>query len=154
MQRGMPKTRGFVRRWLPLALILAAAAAAFMTVGQGMISLESLVQHRAAIDAFVAGHRLLAVLAYISLYTVAVALSLPGATFLTVAGGFLFGLGLGAGAAVIGATAGATVLFLVARTALERLTPPHFDPQFALSGGEAESDIFKDRAFHQVWFLR
>ena len=83
-----------------------------------MISLEALVRHRAAIDAFVMAHRALAVLAYIGLYIVTVALSLPGATFLTVAGGFLFGVAIGAAAAVVGATVGATVIFLVARTAL------------------------------------
>ena len=94
------------------------AVAAYFMFGRGMISLEALVQHRAAIDGFVMAHRVLAVLAYIGLYIVTVALSLPGATFLTVAGGFLFGVGIGAGAAVVGATVGATVIFLVARTAL------------------------------------
>ncbi len=68
-QESTPKTRGFARRLLPLLVILAAAAAVYLTLGQGMISLESLVQHRAAIDAFVMSHRLLAVLAYIALYT-------------------------------------------------------------------------------------
>ena len=70
------------------------------------ISLEALVRHRVAIDAFVTEHRVLAVLAYIGLYIAAVALSVPGAVFLTVSGGFLFGVAVGASAAVIGATIG------------------------------------------------
>jgi uncharacterized membrane protein YdjX (TVP38/TMEM64 family) len=41
-----------------------------------------LVRHRATIDSFVAEYRLLAVLAYIGIYIVAVALSPPGAAFL------------------------------------------------------------------------
>jgi uncharacterized membrane protein YdjX (TVP38/TMEM64 family) len=143
------QTRGFVRRLLPLLVIVAMAAAVYLTVGRGMISLQSLVQHRAAIDAFVAGHRLLAVLAYVALYTVAVALSLPGATFLTVAGGFLFGLAFGATAAVIGATAGATVIFLVARTALGEPLLKRAGPR-ALKLAEG----FREDAFSYLLFLR
>jgi len=140
---------GFARRLVPLLVIVVAAAAVYLTVGRGMISLESLTQHRAAIDVFVAGHRLLAVLAYIALYTVAVALSLPGATFLTVSGGFLFGLALGAGAAVIGATAGATVIFLVARTALG-------EPLLKRAGPRALklAKNFREDAFSYLLFLR
>jgi len=140
---------GFARRLVPLLVIVVAAAAVYLTVGRGMISLESLIQHRAAIDVFVAGHRFLAVLAYITLYTVAVALSLPGATFLTVSGGFLFGLALGAGAAVIGATAGATVIFLVARTALG-------EPLLKRAGPRALklAENFREDAFSYLLFLR
>ena len=143
------ESRSFVRRLLPLLVIVAIAAAVYLTVGRGMISLESLVQHRAAIDTFVMSHRLLAVLAYIGLYMVAVALSLPGATFLTVSGGFLFGLALGASAAVVGATAGATVIFLVARTALG-------EPLLRRAGPRAIklAQEFREDAFSYLLFLR
>ena len=144
------ESRGFARRLVPLLVIVAAAAAVYLTVGRGMISLESLIQHRAAIDQFRGmATGLLAVLAYIALYTVAVALSLPGATFLTVSGGFLFGLALGAGAAVIGATAGATVIFLVARTALG-------EPLLKRAGPRALklAENFREDAFSYLLFLR
>ena len=143
------KTRGFVRRLLPLLVIVAAAVAVYLAFGRGMISLEALVQHRASIDTFVGDHRMLAVLAYIGLYIVAVALSLPGATFLTVTGGFLFGLPLGAAAAVIGATAGATVIFLVARTALG-------EPLLRRAGPRAVklAEGFREDAFSYLLFLR
>jgi uncharacterized membrane protein YdjX (TVP38/TMEM64 family) len=52
------------------------------------------------------------------LYAVVVALSVPGGAFLTVTGGFLFGLGLGTVYSVIGAMIGATGVFLACRTAL------------------------------------
>ena len=102
-----------------------------------------------AIDGFVTGHRLLAVLAYIGLYIAAVALSLPGAVFLTVAGGFLFGLAVGASAAVIGATIGATLIFLVARTALG-------EPLLRRAGPRAAqlAQGFRDDAFSYLLFLR
>ena len=52
-------------------------------------------------------------------YACAVALSIPGATLLTIVGGLLFGWLTGAIAAIIAATAGATLIFLAARTSLE-----------------------------------
>ena len=140
---------GLARRILPLAVIVILAGAGYFVLGDGGISLESLVRHRATIDTFVAEHRLLAVLAYIGIYIVAVALSLPGAAFLTVAGGFLFGLLVGASAAVIGATIGATVIFLVARTALG-------EPLLRRAGPRSNqlAKGFRDDAFSYLLFLR
>ena len=140
---------GLARRLIPLAVIVLLAVAAYLVFGRGVISLEALVRHRAAIDAFVMAHRALAVLAYIGVYIVTVALSLPGATFLTVAGGFLFGVGVGAGAAVVGATVGAIVVFLVARTALG-------EPLLRRAGPRAQqlAQGFRDDAFSYLLFLR
>src|SRR5690606_3435559 len=106
-------------------------------------------RHREAIDAFVTEHRLLAVLAFVGIYVVTVALSLPGATFLTVTGGFLFGVALGASAAVVGATLGAIVIFLVARTALG-------EPLMRKAGPRAVrlAKGFRQDAFSYLLFLR
>jgi uncharacterized membrane protein YdjX (TVP38/TMEM64 family) len=102
-----------------------------------------------AIDDFVSQHGVLAVLAYVGIYAAAVSLSLPGAAFLTVAGGFLFGLVIGAAAAVIGATLGATVIFLVARTALG-------EPLLKRAGPRASqlAQGFRADAFNYLLFLR
>jgi len=143
------RPRSIWRRLTPLIAIILIAVAVYVTVGRGMISLESLVRHRAAIDAFVAAHRVLAVLAYIALYIAAVSLSLPGGIFLTVTGGFLFGLFMGATAAVIGATVGATVIFLIARTALGEPLLKRAGPRAAkLAQG------FREDAFSYLLFLR
>ncbi len=141
--------RNPIRRLLPLIAILVLAVAAYVIVGRGGLSLEALVRNRLAIGAFVSEHRLLAVLAYIGIYIVAVALSLPGAVFLTVSGGFLFGLAVGASAAVIGATIGATLIFLVARTALG-------EPLLRRAGPRAAqlAQGFRDDAFSYLLFLR
>src|SRR5260221_4181379 len=141
--------RSLARRLLPLILVVALAGTAYLVVGESGISLDALVRHRAAIDTFVSEHHVLAVLAYTVLYVGAVALSLPGATFLTVAGGFLFGIVIGAAAAVIGATLGATLIFLVARTALG-------EPLLRLAGPRANqlAKEFRDDAFSYLLFLR
>ena len=55
------------------------------------LSFEALARHHEALDAFIARHELQAVAAYIALYVVAVALSIPVGFYLTVTGGILFG---------------------------------------------------------------
>jgi uncharacterized membrane protein YdjX (TVP38/TMEM64 family) len=141
--------RGLARRTLPLAAIIILALVGYFTIGDGGISLESLLRHRATIDTLVGEHRMLAVLAYIGFYIVAVTLSLPGAAFLTVAGGFLFGIVVGASASVIGAAIGATLIFLVARTALG-------EPLLRWVGPRANqlAKGFRDDAFSYLLFLR
>ena len=143
------RPRSLTRRLLPLIVIVLLAGLAYYALGRGGLSLESLVRHRALIDEFVTAHRPLAVLAYIGLYISVVALSVPGATFLTVSGGFLFGLAVGASAAVIGATIGATLIFLVARTALG-------EPLLRRAGPRAAklAEGFRNDAFSYLLFLR
>jgi uncharacterized membrane protein YdjX (TVP38/TMEM64 family) len=140
---------GLARRLIPLAIIVLLAVAAYLVFGRGLISLEALVRHRAEIDSFVSAYRLLAVLAYIGIYIVAVALSLPGAAFLTMAGGFLFGVATGAAAAVAGATIGGMVVFLAARTALG-------EPMLRRAGPRAQqlAKGFREDAFSYLLFLR
>ena len=84
-----------LRRYAPL-LILAVIAAAILASGVGrQLSLDALQHNETALRGFVARHRLLAIAAYVALYAVATAVSLPGALVLTLAGGFLFGTWIG-----------------------------------------------------------
>src|SRR5664279_1545867 len=143
------RPRSLTRRLLPLGAVVVLAGLAYYFLGRGELSFEALVRHRMAIDGFVTEHRVLAVFAYIGLYITAVALSVPGAVFLTVSGGFLFGLAVGASAAVVGATIGATLIFLVARTA--------FGESLLRRAGPRASQLakgFRDDAFSYLLFLR
>lgn len=148
-KRQTEQPSNLARRLVPLAAVVVLAAVAYYACGQDALSLEALQRHREAIDTFVEGHRVYAVLAYIGIYVVVVALSVPGAAFLTVCGGFLFGLLTGASAAVIGATIGATLIFLVARTALG-------EPLLRRAGPRAVklAQGFRDDAFSYLLFLR
>lgn len=109
---------GLVRRLLPVAAMGAAIAAFFAFGLDQYVTFDALREHREVLTGFVTDHALLAVLAFITVYSVATALSLPGGAVLTVTGGFLFGSVFGAMWVVIGATIGATGIFLVAKTAL------------------------------------
>ena len=149
MSAASPSGSGLIRRLLPLAAVVAVAAAVYWTAGQGSLSLDALIRHREAIGAFVRDHAVAAVLAYVGIYVVTVGLSVPGATFLTLTGGFLFGLWIGATASVVGATLGGTVIFLVARTALG-------EPLLACAGPRAAELArgFRKDAFSYLLFLR
>ena len=106
------------RKLLPLGVIALALALFFGLGLQRYFTLDALNENQAALRAQVAGHPVLAVLAFMALYAGAVAISFPGAGFLSIFAGFLFGLWTGTTAVVIAATLGATIIFLAAKGAL------------------------------------
>ncbi len=113
------RAAGFsLRRLWPIAVLLLGLAAFFAFGLDDYVTCAALAEHREGLNAFVARHGLWAPMVYMALYAGAVALSLPGGAVLSVAGGFLFGVVLGAGMAVVSATLGATVLFIIAKSAL------------------------------------
>ena len=107
-----------LKRFLPLALLFGAAGAIYAFDLQTYLSFEALSSNREFLSRLVEQHLLAAVLIFIAVYAVATAISLPGGALLSVTGGFLFGGWQGAMIVVIAATIGATVVFLIARTAL------------------------------------
>ena len=109
---------GSLKRVLPLALLAVAAGAIYAFDLQTYLSFEALSEHRHTLIEFVAGNLGIAALLYIVVYAVATSMSLPGGAVLSITGGFLFGGLVGGALVVIGATIGATGIFLIARTAL------------------------------------
>lgn len=109
---------GGLVRFLPLLLVVAGLAAVLASGLHKQISFEALRENRAALTTFVAEQPVIAVAAYLAAYVAFTALMIPGALWITIAGGFLFGLFGGTLATAVGATIGATLLFLVARTSL------------------------------------
>ncbi len=106
------------RRLLPLAVLLAIALAVYGSGLYRYASFETLERHSQKLDELVAAHPALSALGFVLVYAVATAVSIPGAAFLTIAGGFLFGMVAGAALSVTGASIGAIGVFLVARTSL------------------------------------
>lgn len=106
------------RQVIPLVLMLAAGGAIYGLGLHRYLSFEQLRLHRGELMAYVATMPVKAVVMFIAAYALATALSLPGGVVLTLSGGFLFGMWTGAAAVVVGATLGATLLFLAARTIL------------------------------------
>jgi uncharacterized membrane protein YdjX (TVP38/TMEM64 family) len=113
-----PAARFRPARLVPLGVIVAFSAIVIAAGWYTDLSPVALLERRVAIDSFVAEHRIAAIGAFMALYALAVALSLPGAVFLTICGGIVFGGFTGGLATLVGATVGATLVFLVAKTAL------------------------------------
>lgn len=99
-----------------LAAVVAVGLGLWLSGAADLLSFETLSRHRAALQDWVAAHGLLAAAAFVAAYGLVVGVSLPGAVWMTIAGGFLFGTAAGAAYAVVGATAGAVVVFLLAGT--------------------------------------
>lgn len=141
--------RWSARRWLPPALLLAGLGAALALGLHRHLTLDALAAHRETLARFVAQDGLLAATAYVGAYALAVACSVPGATVLTLAGGFLFGTVAATGYAVAGATLGAVAVFLAARSAVGGLLRAKAGPWVQrLEGG------FRENAFSYTLFLR
>ena len=105
-------------RLVPLGILVLVSVSVIALAWWNDLSPITLLERRVAIDAFVGAHRIAALGAFMAIYALAVALSLPGAVILTICGGIVFGGLLGGLAALVGATVGATLIFLAAKTAL------------------------------------
>ncbi|MEM9523861.1 MAG: VTT domain-containing protein [Pseudomonadota bacterium] len=101
-------------RGLPLLLILVVALIGAFTL-RDHLSFDALRENRMALIDFRDANYFLTVLGFIAVYAAIVALSLPGATIATLAGGFLFATFPGTLFNVTAATIGATLIFLAAR---------------------------------------
>ncbi|MBX2805148.1 MAG: TVP38/TMEM64 family protein [Hyphomicrobiales bacterium] len=112
------KQKPLALRLLPLLLIVVAAAGIWWAGLLDYVSLQKLAENREALSQYVSENLVLALLAFIGVYTAVVALSLPIAAPLTLASGFLFGWFPGGLATVLAATLGAVIIFVLARTAL------------------------------------
>jgi uncharacterized membrane protein YdjX (TVP38/TMEM64 family) len=105
---------GWSRKLPILAILLVAVTGAVFFRDQ--FSFDTLARHHEALIAFRDTHYLPTVAAFLIAYIAIVALSLPGGTVATLTGGFLFGLFPGVVYNVIGATLGAVLIFLAARS--------------------------------------
>ena len=113
------------RFWLAVAalgIIFAIHASGL----PGSLTLETLRENRQDIVSFVSENYVLSALGFIAIYILVVALSLPSAALLTLSGGFLFGAAAGTMFTLVGATVGATLLFIFARTLMGDNAMSHF----------------------------
>ncbi len=106
-----------VKRLLPIAVLVAGLVAFFAFDLDKFVTLDALKTHRTVLQGWVESQGAVAWLVYAAIYLAAVAFSVPGGSILTIAGGFMFGPYVATAVVVVGATLGATVLFLAARYA-------------------------------------
>lgn len=106
-----------ILRRLPIIVIaIVAALGAFFL--RDYLTFDTLRENRETLLDYRDGNYLLSVVVFVTAYFVVVAFSLPGATIMTLTGGFLFSTFPGAFYNVTGATLGAIAIFLAARWGL------------------------------------
>jgi uncharacterized membrane protein YdjX (TVP38/TMEM64 family) len=135
-------------RLAPLLVIAAAIAIVFAMGWHKYLSLDALSANLGYLNAKIEENLPLAMAAFALLYALVVVLSLPGAGILTIAGGVLFGW-IGVIPTVLGATLGATALFVAAKTAFRDLFSK------AASGFVAKFEKgFQENEFSYMMILR
>jgi pyruvate/2-oxoglutarate dehydrogenase complex dihydrolipoamide dehydrogenase (E3) component/uncharacterized membrane protein YdjX (TVP38/TMEM64 family) len=134
----MPKSR------LLLIVIVAALIGLFFAFDlHHYVSLEELRAKQDAIVAYRDEHMLEAALTYLVIYITVTALSLPGATVMTLAGGAFFGLLWGTVLVSLASTTGATLAFLLARLLFRDAVQNRFGANLrAVNAGVARDGAF------------
>jgi pyruvate/2-oxoglutarate dehydrogenase complex dihydrolipoamide dehydrogenase (E3) component/uncharacterized membrane protein YdjX (TVP38/TMEM64 family) len=113
-----------------LAVIAAIAAFVFFDLGR-YLSLDFLKSSQQSFQAYYEAHPAQAMLIYVAIYIAATALSLPGATIITLAGGALFGLAVGTLLVSFASAIGATLAFLMSRYLLQDWVRGRFGKRLA-----------------------
>jgi uncharacterized membrane protein YdjX (TVP38/TMEM64 family) len=140
---------GTVKRVLPVLVLTGLVIAFFASGLNRYLTWAALHDNDLALRAFVDRHPILAPVAFVAAYALVIALSVPGGAVMTVSGGFLFGLWFGALLAIIGATSGAIIVFLLARFVVSDLVRQRAGPFL-----RRMADGFARNAFSYLLFLR
>lgn len=144
-----PPSTTSASRWLPAGALVLLVALGYALGLHRYLSFATLAEHRDALRGWVDGHLVLALAGYMLLYVAVVALSIPGAAVMSLAGGFLFGWVLSAPATIIAAVAGAAIVFEIVKTSLGAALAARSGPFVQkLSRG------FAANAFSLLLFLR
>jgi pyruvate/2-oxoglutarate dehydrogenase complex dihydrolipoamide dehydrogenase (E3) component/uncharacterized membrane protein YdjX (TVP38/TMEM64 family) len=142
--KGKPARKSTGARILLLLLVIALVAAFFVfDLGQ-YLSLDYLKSQRQNFLAYYADHRLVTLAGYFAIYIAVTALSLPGATAMTLVGGAVFGLWTGLLLISFASTVGATLAFLLSRFVLRDYVQQKFHEKLqAINAGiEREGDFY------------
>lgn len=125
------------------ALLVVLAIVVLLRVGVvGRLSIDGLKASRGELLTFVHAHPGESLLVYVAVYVATVALSLPTALILTLAGGFLFGPWLGGTAAAVSCTLGAVIIFLISRLAVGDAVEAKAGPRVRALAEEIKKDAF------------
>ena len=116
MSEETTSARPLLLRIWPVYLIAGGLIAAWQFGLFKLLSVDTLRAQQDTLTSFVAENWLLASATYVGIYSLATLFMMPGALWITIAGGLMFGLIGGSVLTVIGATLGASMLFFAAKT--------------------------------------
>jgi pyruvate/2-oxoglutarate dehydrogenase complex dihydrolipoamide dehydrogenase (E3) component/uncharacterized membrane protein YdjX (TVP38/TMEM64 family) len=132
-------------RWLVVAALLVVAVTLHWHYELGhVLTLESLKTQQHALQAYYLARPVVVLAAFFVGYVVATALSVPGATILTLAAGAMFGLWVGLVEVSFASSVGALFAFLAARYLLRDTVQTRFGKQL----GPINEGMARDGAFY------
>lgn len=133
------------RTRLLLALVMGSLIGAFFALDLGRyLTLDALQAQQAAVAQWVDSHFVSASLLFVLIYVLSTALSLPGASLLTLGGSAVFGVAWGLLLVSFASTLGATLAFLSARFLLRDWVTARFGDKLATF----QSGMAKEGAFY------
>lgn len=142
-------SRGRYARYVPVAIVISGLAFGYAFGLQDYLSLGFLAEQRQALHAYVGANVFWSALLFLVVYILAVAFSFPAASVLTIFGGFLFGWMLGGALVAVGATVGASILFLATRSAFGGFLRHRVDGFV-----KKLADGFRENAFGYLFVIR
>ncbi len=142
-QVAKPPAKSLGLRLLAVAVVVAAVVAVLKLTGLlDYLSFASLARNREWLVGRVDALGFAAPAVFVLVYAVCTALSLPTGLLLSTLGGFLFGTAWGGLSNVVGATLGATIVFLAAKTILGDLLRARAGPFLQkLEAGFRENEL-------------
>ena len=147
--RSDPRPLLSARRVWPLIVLAVGLGAVFALDFDVFMTLDAVRENRVDLTRYVGQNGMLSALGFVMIYIVCSAIGMPGMVVLTLAGGFLFGAVLATLLIVVGATTGATILFLAAKMGLGDALLARSGP--AVRKMEAN---FKDNELSYLFVLR
>ena len=131
------------KRWALLGALVLAVVAFFALGLSRYLSLEFIKSQQGQLEVWRAANPLAAGLTFFGIYIAVTALSLPGATILTLAAGAIFGLAWGSLITSFAASIGATLAFLISRVVLRDWIQARFGERLAaINNGVREDGAF------------
>lgn len=143
------KPRFSAARVVPVLVLIVGFGLAVAFDLHHYLSFDALRENRLWLLQQVEQHAVVASLVFVLAYILVVAFSVPGGSFMTIAGGFLFGQWLGTAFVLFAASVGASIIFIAAKTALGSALHDRAGPW--LQKMEAG---FQENAFNYLLVLR
>lgn len=110
-----------IKKLIPLLLLLFGLTAAIYFDFGRYVDFRFLQTHQDIVKGFITDMPIRAALVFLALYALSTTFSLPFGAIMTISGGWLFGIWIGGSLTIIGATIGASTLFLATRYALREV---------------------------------
>lgn len=138
-----------IKQFTPLCLLIVLVIGVYVSGALDYVSLETIQSQRLYLLDLVEQNPVVAAVVFMGIYMMAVALSLPIASLLTLLGGFLFGLVMGTFMVVSSATIGAMIIFLIAKSAVGESLRNRAGPFY-----NKVADNMNENAIQYMFFMR